>query len=173
MITFNPNWPEVRACLQPGQTVSDIPIIVACVFKSQLKKVLHLLCTCFREKKYLIKVIEFQKHGFPHAHIIIKVWIYSCWVPLLMFLLNRWILRSPLSNYIPSSAPRSYMTTKHVVGRCISTWYIAIAISCMQEADAIEIDNISMDFPIPYNWQYWLVNMDVFTGAGRVRKTCG
>ncbi|KAG2063632.1 hypothetical protein BDR04DRAFT_1163479 [Suillus decipiens] len=49
------------------------PIIVARVFKSHLEKVLHVLQTSFGMKKYMIKVIEFQKQGFPHAHIIIKV----------------------------------------------------------------------------------------------------
>jgi hypothetical protein len=59
--------------LRPGQSASSIPIIVARVFKSRLEKVLHILWTRFGEKKYLIKVIEFQKWGFPHAHIIFKV----------------------------------------------------------------------------------------------------
>ncbi|KAG2743144.1 hypothetical protein P692DRAFT_20850601 [Suillus brevipes Sb2] len=72
-MTFNPDWQEVRARLRPGQSASDIPIVVARVFKSRLEKVLHVLRTRFGEKKYLIKVIEFQKRGFPHAHIIFKV----------------------------------------------------------------------------------------------------
>jgi len=72
-MTFNPDWPEVRECLLPGQTAFDVPVIVARVFKSRLEKVLQVLRTCFGSKKYMIKVIEFQKRGFPHAHIIIKV----------------------------------------------------------------------------------------------------
>jgi hypothetical protein len=72
-MTFNPDWPEIKSRLLPGQTASDIPVIVARVFKSRLEKVLHVLRTRFGEKKYLIKVIKFQKRGFPHAHIIIKV----------------------------------------------------------------------------------------------------
>lgn len=75
-MTFNPEWPEIKSRLLPGQTASDIPVIVARVFKSRLEKVLHVLRTRFGEKKYLIKVIEFQKRGFPHAHIIIKVSLY-------------------------------------------------------------------------------------------------
>jgi len=72
-MTFNPDWPEVRERLLPGQSASDIPTIVARVFKSRLEKVLQVLRTCFGTKRYMIKVIEFQKRGFPHAHIIIKV----------------------------------------------------------------------------------------------------
>jgi len=72
-MTFNPDWPEVQSRLLPGQTAFDVPIVVARTFKSRLEKVLHLLHTRFGEKKYLIKVIEFQKRGFPHAHILLKV----------------------------------------------------------------------------------------------------
>ena len=72
-MTFNPDWAEVRDRLLPGQTAYDIPIVVARAFKSRLEKVLRLLRTRFGEKKYLIKVIEFQKRGFPHAHILLKV----------------------------------------------------------------------------------------------------
>ena len=72
-MTFNPDWPEVRERLLPGQSASDIPTIVAHVFKSRLEKVLQILHTCFGTKRYMIKVIKFQKRGFPHAHIIIKV----------------------------------------------------------------------------------------------------
>jgi len=72
-MTFNPDWPEVQSRLLPGQTAFDVPIVVARTFKSRLEKVLHLLRTRFGQKKYLIKVIEFQKRGFPHAHILLKV----------------------------------------------------------------------------------------------------
>jgi len=72
---FNPNWPEIWERLRHGQSASDLPFIIGRVFKACLEKVLHILRTCFgeREKKYLIKVIGFQKRGFPHAHILIKV----------------------------------------------------------------------------------------------------
>jgi hypothetical protein len=72
-MTFNPDWREIQQHLLPGQTASDLPVVVARVFKSRLEKVLHILRTSFGDVKYPIKVIEFQKRGFPHAHIIIKV----------------------------------------------------------------------------------------------------
>lgn len=72
-MTFNPDWPEVQNRLLPGQTALDIPIVVTRAFKHRLEKVLRLLRTQFGDRKYLIKVIEFQKRGFPHAHILLKV----------------------------------------------------------------------------------------------------
>jgi len=38
-MTFNPDWPEVQSRLLPGQTVFDVPIVVAHTFKSCLEKV--------------------------------------------------------------------------------------------------------------------------------------
>ena len=52
---------------------SDVPVIVAQAFKNRLRRLLHILRTRFGLIIYLIKVIEFQKRGLPHAHIIIKV----------------------------------------------------------------------------------------------------
>ncbi|THH18147.1 hypothetical protein EW146_g2793 [Bondarzewia mesenterica] len=72
-MTFNPNWPEVRSRLTYGQSASDIPFIIARVFKVRLDSVLHILRTCFRKKLYLIKIVEFQRRGFPHAHIVFKI----------------------------------------------------------------------------------------------------
>ena len=72
-MTFNPDWPKVCAQLCPGQTATDIPVVVAHTFKACLEKVLHLICTQFGTKVYLVKVVEFQKQGFPHAHMVLKV----------------------------------------------------------------------------------------------------
>jgi hypothetical protein len=72
-MTTNPEWPEIVARLQPGQTAADVPIIVARVFRARLNHLLDLLRTKFGDVVYSIRVIEFQKRGFPHAHIIIKV----------------------------------------------------------------------------------------------------
>lgn len=72
-MTFNPNWPEVQQRLLPGQSPSDIPNVCNRAFKYRLERVLKLLRTRFGNTLYLIKVIEFQKRGFPHAHIVFKV----------------------------------------------------------------------------------------------------
>jgi Helitron helicase-like domain at N-terminus len=73
MMTCNPEWPEITARLQPGQNASDVPVVVVQAFEICLQRLLQILHTCFGHLVYMIKVIEFQKCGFPHAHIIAKV----------------------------------------------------------------------------------------------------
>lgn len=75
--TCNSDWPEIRSQLSPGQTASDVPVVVARAFKQRLQKFLHLLRSRFGNLIYMIKVIEFQKRGLPHAHIILKVRVVS------------------------------------------------------------------------------------------------
>jgi Helitron helicase-like domain at N-terminus len=72
-MTCNPQWPEITCRLRPGQDVSDIPIVVARVFKLRLERLIRILKTRFGRVVYSIRVIEFQKRGLPHAHIVIKV----------------------------------------------------------------------------------------------------
>jgi hypothetical protein len=72
-MTFNPDWPEVKSQLYPGQTVHDIPITVCRVFRQRLKRLVHLIKVKLGGYVYIIKVIEFQKRGFPHCHIVVKV----------------------------------------------------------------------------------------------------
>lgn len=119
-MTFNPDWPEVRARLRPGQSAMDIPIVVARVFKSRLEKVLRVLHTRFGDKKYLIKVIEFQKCGFPHAHIIIKVCCKLCSnSPFLTA--DRCTQKSLLTSLIPLSVRSSHETIPRGARRCSDT----------------------------------------------------
>jgi hypothetical protein len=81
-MTCNPDWPEIRCCLRPGQQTSDIPIIVDRAFKVRLQRLVHLLNTLFGRCVYMIKIIEFQKRGLPHVHVVNKVcyhWSYAFW----------------------------------------------------------------------------------------------
>jgi hypothetical protein len=71
--TCNPNWPELQEQLGPGQTASDAPEITARVFHARLKHLMETLRKAFGPLLYEITVIEFQKRGLPHAHIIITV----------------------------------------------------------------------------------------------------
>ena len=72
-VTCNPRWPEITANLFHGQTAQDRPDIVARVFKIKL----HLILDDLLKNGYLGKaiahmyVVEFQKRGLPHAHILI------------------------------------------------------------------------------------------------------
>ena len=72
-ITTNPKWPEIEARLRPGQSASDIPFIVARVFNSRLSEALRFIRKHFGKVVYEIRVIEWQKRGLPHAHIVFKI----------------------------------------------------------------------------------------------------
>jgi hypothetical protein len=72
-MTCNPEWPEITTRLQPGQNASDVPVIIVWALKIQLQCLLQILCTHFGHLVYMIKIIEFQRRGFLHAHIIAKV----------------------------------------------------------------------------------------------------
>jgi hypothetical protein len=74
-MTFNPEWPEMTSELLPNQSVHDRPILMARVFKCRFKRLLHLIKAKFGGFIYLIEVNEFQKRGFPHGHIVVKVLI--------------------------------------------------------------------------------------------------
>ena len=72
-ITCNPKWPEIVTNLQQGQSVEFRPDLVARVFKLKLDALLddigkhHVLGKPIAK----IHVIEFQKRGLPHAHILL------------------------------------------------------------------------------------------------------
>jgi hypothetical protein len=75
--TCNPSWAELKEAVaasgQPGQKASDRPDLVTRVFRMKLDAFLADLL----EKGYCgmviadLWVIEFQKRGLPHAHILI------------------------------------------------------------------------------------------------------
>jgi hypothetical protein len=71
--TFNPNWPEIQAELIPGQTAIDRPDLVTRVFRMKLLVLMKDLMKdeVFGPTVAQIHVIEFQKWGLPHAHILI------------------------------------------------------------------------------------------------------
>ena len=74
-MTANPSWPEILANLRPGETAADRPDLVARVFHAKLTALLKVLT----KDHYLGRavgwtfVIEFQKRGLPHAHILLIV----------------------------------------------------------------------------------------------------
>ena len=71
--TCNPNWPEVVAELEPGQSPSDRADLTARVFKMKLAALLQDLVThqVLGTVVGHIHVVEFQKRGLPHAHILL------------------------------------------------------------------------------------------------------
>jgi hypothetical protein len=71
--TCNPQWPEIKRALLPRQQPQDRPDLVTHVFKIKLKELFNDI-----HKKHIlgrtiagIYVIEFQKCGLSHAHILI------------------------------------------------------------------------------------------------------
>ncbi|XP_071694291.1 uncharacterized protein [Rutidosis leptorrhynchoides] len=77
--TSNPKWTEIEGMLSyiEGQRVPDRPKIVARVFKQKLDAMMadimkaHIFGTC----EAGIYIIEFQKRGLPHVHMLI--WLTS------------------------------------------------------------------------------------------------
>jgi hypothetical protein len=72
-VTSNPKWPEVLAELLPGQTASDRPDIVERVFKLKLEALMKDLVQrrVFGRVIADVHVVEWQKRGLPHAHILL------------------------------------------------------------------------------------------------------
>jgi hypothetical protein len=71
--TCNPQWLEIKRALLLGQQPQDRPDLVTRVFKIKLKEFINDI-----HKNHIlggtiagIYVVEFQKRGLPHAHILI------------------------------------------------------------------------------------------------------
>jgi len=72
-MTTNPAWPEITESLLPGQTAEDRPDITGRVFRLKLNALLARIkkdCV-FGRVVADIFVVEFQKRGLPHAHLLI------------------------------------------------------------------------------------------------------
>ncbi|CAD6924815.1 unnamed protein product, partial [Tilletia caries] len=72
-VTTNPNWPEIRVVLRPGQNATVVPQITVRIFSARLKRFMAAFKRYFGSIFYVIKVVEFQKRGLPHAHIVFSV----------------------------------------------------------------------------------------------------
>jgi hypothetical protein len=74
--TCNGDWPEIASQLRPGQTYTDIPVVVCRVFKQKLSRLMktfrHSMFPNAGGLVYSIQRVEFQKRGLPHAHILLK-----------------------------------------------------------------------------------------------------
>ena len=72
-MTCNPRWHEIKRELEPGEAAHDRPDLCARVFKMKLDA---LLAELFKDGIFgrviaHLHVIEFQKRGLPHAHILV------------------------------------------------------------------------------------------------------
>lgn len=71
--TCNPKWDEIKNALLKDQQPSDRPDIVTRVFYIKLKALLEDIekNEIFGQVAVITHVVEFQKRGLPHAHILI------------------------------------------------------------------------------------------------------
>jgi hypothetical protein len=72
-MTANPNWDEINRELFPGQTSYDRPDIVARVFKLKKQELIDDIYkrNIFGRVPAYVYVIEFQKRGLPHVHLLV------------------------------------------------------------------------------------------------------
>ena len=71
--TCNPDWPEIRAALLPGQDAQSRPDLVARVFGQKLRVLLDELTKrgIFGRCVAILMVIEFQKRGKPKQNLLL------------------------------------------------------------------------------------------------------
>ena len=74
-MTCNPKWPEIMENLLDHQQACDRPDIVARVFHLKKERLLDLIVKkkFFGEVAAYVYVIEFQKRGLPHMHLLITL----------------------------------------------------------------------------------------------------
>lgn len=74
-MTCNAHWSEIQSQLLPGQTYTDISVVVIYIFKQKLSLLLKTLQNMFTNAGrtlYSIHIVEFQKCSLPYTHILIK-----------------------------------------------------------------------------------------------------
>jgi len=128
--TCNPNWPEIQNELRPGETAQDRADLVARVFKLKKEALLSDLegGKIFGCPVAIVHVVEWQKRGLPHVHI------------LLILKSNAKIHPEMVDGYIcaelpnPENEPRLYrIVTQHLLhGPC---GLINPKQACMQNGD--------------------------------------
>ncbi|KMQ89447.1 hypothetical protein RF55_10925 [Lasius niger] len=74
-MTCNPKWREIEENLLSGQQASDRPDICARVFNIKKDYLIDLIVKqkFFGEVAAFVYVIEFQKRGLPHIHLLITL----------------------------------------------------------------------------------------------------
>ncbi|XP_017221469.2 uncharacterized protein LOC108198216 [Daucus carota subsp. sativus] len=113
-MTTNSKWPEITEMMKhlPGVNVCDAPDVVARVFKMKLDQLIDLI-----KKKHffgkcigLMHVIEFQKRGLPHAHMLI--WLHPKDKPNSVEEIDRLVsaeIPDPSTDKIGYAAVKNYM----------------------------------------------------------------
>lgn len=105
-MTCNPNWREIQDNLRPGETALDRPELVSRVFKLKKQQLIRDLSTemIFGKLDARTHSIEFQKRGFPHAHIII--WLHD----------KKHMTTEEIDKIVCAEIPDEYVTITEKVG---------------------------------------------------------
>ncbi|XP_044596977.1 uncharacterized protein LOC123273602 [Cotesia glomerata] len=74
-MTCNPKWREITENLLPGQNASDRPDLVARVFNIEKNVLIDMIVKqhLFGQAVAFNWVIEFQKRGLPHLHMLVTL----------------------------------------------------------------------------------------------------
>ena len=72
-MTCNPDWDEITDSLLPGQQAWERPDLTARVFELKFKRLISEIVDRRRFGRVIgyVGVIEFQKRGLPHAHLLV------------------------------------------------------------------------------------------------------
>ncbi|EGT37482.1 hypothetical protein CAEBREN_25238 [Caenorhabditis brenneri] len=72
-LTSNPHWKEIEEALISGQSAIDRPDVIARVFKLKVDEVKKdiFVRKVYGEVAAWVYVVEFQKRGLPHIHMLI------------------------------------------------------------------------------------------------------
>jgi Helitron helicase-like domain at N-terminus len=73
----NPLWPGIQEKLRrggrPERIIFEVPTVVNRAFHGCLDKLKTFLCQHFGGLLYEIGMVEFQKRGLSHAHVVVKL----------------------------------------------------------------------------------------------------
>lgn len=70
--TINPDDPDIKKCLLPGQCANDRPDIIAHVFKLKSDRLVEeVINGLFGIVVGYCWVVEFQQRGLPHLHFLV------------------------------------------------------------------------------------------------------
>ncbi|CCE26556.1 uncharacterized protein CPUR_00024 [Claviceps purpurea 20.1] len=82
--TANPNWPEIKDYLRPGQQANDRPDLISRVFHLKVREMLHDVRQdmIFGPYNAHVYTIEYQKRGLSHMHLLLWIDVdASFWTP--------------------------------------------------------------------------------------------
>ncbi|TMS38388.1 hypothetical protein L596_005125 [Steinernema carpocapsae] len=141
--TCNPKWPEIVSNLKPGQSPCDRPDLVVKVFQLKLKEFMDdiLKKQVLGKVKAFVRVIEFQKRGLPHTHML-----------LILDDEHKFRTGADVDSVVcaelpyPATEPRLYSIVKSSMmhGPCGTSYR---HMQCMQKHG----DRCDKDFPKPYS----------------------